>query len=391
MVTALKNSPNGDNSSSDSVNGATPNPANNSAGSNDSGSSNINTNPQGNNNNKQANKPKKTKSKPQKSKTQKGKNKPFKGQNNNNNVPNVNPKAYKTLNLSTALVATKFYNRNLVSMPFRNVYDETVVLEYKVEPINSRLILQANSWAKKIISQQELYLKAILNSTRTSSWEPLLMRCYIYSYYKAVLYALTDRRVAEIPDNMVSIYGHSILYQILLRPSFNFEYGMQFVKILQSCTDAEYQTIISRARQFDYLDSIINESPRFYMENAEFDRILSGLSAHAVSDTPQFTTFGNLESISRHLTKDNFPLLNSIYSSSSNIDKWYYMSKENCSLMDSTTLFGKACFITAKVDTLYNQFFDLNVINDNDSLVKYEVSALCGSNYPNPDKQSSGK
>lgn len=117
--------------------------------------------------------------------------------NNQNNASRVNPKAYKTLNLSTALVATKYYNRNLVSMPFRSIYDETVVLEYKVDPINSRLTLQANCWAKKIISQQELYLRSILNATSTSSWETLLMRCYIYSYYKAVLYALTDRRVAN--------------------------------------------------------------------------------------------------------------------------------------------------------------------------------------------------
>jgi hypothetical protein len=293
---------------------------------------------------------------------------------------------FKTDNLSTAPIAVKFFNQNLISESFRFIQNQVINIQLFIRPDKTRLEYQAQVWARKIISEQELYLRAICSASGISTQLKLLQECYIYSYYKSVLYALSDRRVAEIPEDSIVIKGHSILHNALLRPNFNFEHRDITINYNLDCTPEEYTYILEQARSYDYLNEYLISSTRFSLENEKLDRILNGLSDRWQSGYPEFEKFGSIDSSKVHLSIDNFPIGNSFYTSTpDNTAKFFYMFSTSNDLITESMLFGKACFFHCRNTAFCRNYYDLISQEDEGYLVKYEVSSLASSNYPNPN------
>lgn len=293
-----------------------------------------------------------------------------------------------TFNRSTGLITTKSYNSSVVSKSFTSVKDETLVLKMTVKPIKEKLEAQAQVFARKIISLDELYLKAILNSDDAPSrkWINILTNSYIYSFYKCLLYAIYHQKTAECPENSSVLLGHLIMYEALKKPSYTFENDDYTVSYQFRFTEEECKAIKDQALKYDFIKNYMDTSPRLFIENEKLDRVLNGLRREHSPGHPIITRFcDSSEHVLKHLTRDNYPLANSMYTSKSkeNTNKWFFCYSEGDSVLDSTTLFGKAMFVTALDDAVAGKYFDLNSDDDNNYLIKYETACLHGSSYPN--------
>jgi hypothetical protein len=294
--------------------------------------------------------------------------------------------SFSTMNLSTPLISTKFFNGSLVDQNYRYIRNRTITISLTLKPDKDRLRQQASVWARRIISDQDLYLRYILSESRRSSWATLLENVYIYSYFRSVLYALSDQRVAEVPENKVAIKGHAILYKVLLNPVHSFKHDDYTISYDIDIRQEEYDSIRNIASEFDFINNFMSSGTRFYLENSEYDRFLAGLYDVWQIGQPEYCTLGDYNELSKHLTVDNFPIGNSFYSSvgTENIKKWYYAFEVNSSIMTNSTLFGKSCFFCARKDSDCNAYYDLNTTDDQLYLVKYEVSCIASSEYPDP-------
>lgn len=291
--------------------------------------------------------------------------------------------AFETKNLSSVLISQKYFNSNAVITPFNSVNNTSVSIRLSLNPILSRLDKQAKVWAEKMYSNQNLYLKAIISDYR-ERWIDWLEKCFKYSYFKCVLCGLTDEIVAEIPSDVPVIAGHSILYYFLRQQSFTFKYNDISIRYYFDCTQDDYESILAQAKSYDFLKDSIIEGRRFFVENAELDRILRGLSDYSDDDSPRFMPFVDDEKTLQYTTMDNFSICNSFYKASSGTSElnWYYCYSDDVNILDPKTLFGKALFICAAKDESYFSYFDYNSQNDMNYLVKYEVASLCGSDFP---------
>jgi hypothetical protein len=291
---------------------------------------------------------------------------------------------FSTMNLSTPLVTTKHFNRNVVVQPYRVVKDQTIVIEYTVSLFKDRLESQAQVWARKILSSNQNHLRNILDS-RKYEWLSILTKCYIYSYFTGALYALTDQRVAEIPKNRSMIAGHAIFYHVLMSPGFNFKQKGQTVVYRPMVSKSDYASLLNIAKSYEFIRDNLVDGTRFSLCNAELDRALSNLHNELGPQDPQFLYLDDSSKIGNYLNQDCFAISNSMYMKRKKVLYWYYCSNENCSVIDGSTLFGKALFITSIDDGKVQNFFDSNLGSDDElSFVKYEVSALAGSEYPDP-------
>lgn len=292
--------------------------------------------------------------------------------------------SFSTTNLSTPVVAMKYFNQQMITEVYRFIQNATVVIKLFVKPITPRLERQAEVWADKIIMSQELYLKAILSSGNRNDWRRILIQVYVYSYFVCLLYALTDYRVSETPDDRVVIRGHAILYEALLQPSFTFYCNEQAIKYDIDCTEEEVTAILEQARTYPYIRDYISTGTRFSLQNPQLDRILKSLLANFSEGLPEYGILGDRENNKRYLSLDNFAIGNSFYTSESNEIKWFYSFNQSVNLMSNSSLFGKACFFTSRDDTEHTKYFDQIDGDDESSLVKYEVVCMAASMYPDP-------
>jgi len=300
---------------------------------------------------------------------------------------------FKTTNHSTSLVTTKFYNQSFITQPFRVVTDETILFPYMINPILSRLNKQAQVFARKLISMQEIEWRYVLNQY-PETWQGILENTYIYSYFKCLLYAVSDQRIAEIPDDFYCITGHSIMYNALKRSSFSFECDSIFVTYKHVCSAEHYTKLLGLARSYDYIDSCLQSDTRFYLENEYYDRFLRRIAAEMKGTKgPHFVEMTNSQNVKRYLTQDNFPLINTFYAQDSKgkVDEniWKYSFNQKTKIHSDSMLFGKAIFATELKDNLeVYDYFDKITVSDQSSLVKYEVSSVAGSTYPNYKEDS---
>lgn len=292
-----------------------------------------------------------------------------------------NSNAFSTSNFSSSLICKKFTNSMLIAASYRSITDQTLVVGLKVKPIQERLNAQANVWARKIFSMDELYLKKILSSN-DYKWISILEKAYIYSYFKAVLYALKDSVVAEMPDQTCFVAGHAILYNYLMKPSYTFKHDGFYITYNMRCSSEDLEVITTMANSYSFIKDYYSTGTRFYLENQDLDRVLDGLACNMKPDGPVFYRLSDQKAVSIHLTKDNFPFGNSFYSDKSELTDWYYCFNDKSSILDDGMLFGKACFIHSSDETDSSKFLDKMDQDDQYYLTKYEVSSLCGCMPP---------
>jgi hypothetical protein len=133
----------------------------------------------------------------------------------------------------------------------------------------------------------------------------------------------------------------------------------------------------------------MSNGTRFSLENPLFDRYLSGLQAHWKPGLPEYSKLGDKDELKKYTTIDNFPVGNSFYTTANTLmNRWFYAFSINSSIKTNSTLFGKACFFYARSSQQVENYYDLNIQDDQYYLVKHEVSCLAASTYPNPVVES---
>lgn len=304
----------------------------------------------------------------------------------NENISASN-KNFSTNNLSTSLICKRHFNTNVISEPFRNIEDNSLTFNFYINPIKSRLIYQSETWSKKLVSMSDLDLRAILSSNKSEEWESILQEVYIYSYFKSVLYGAISFKTSEVPEDKYFIIGHALLYHVLVRSGFSFiGYHGQYISYNIRMTDAQITFVESIAKEFKFLNYNDNSTfTRFSFEIAKYDRILENLSK-SVSNGPEFSKLGDIGRLEKYLSKENFCVCNSFYTKDKTVNDWYYCYSEKYDVLSGSTLYGKAVFLTSADDTFKYIYFDKNEKDDNLFLVKYEVSSVAGSSYPNVTK-----
>lgn len=292
-------------------------------------------------------------------------------------------RSFQSQNYSTARVSTMHLNNNVLASNYRTLRNSSVNLKISILPDKERLQLQANCWARRIVQLQELPLKHILGVFR-DRWISKLEKCYIYSYYRAVLYALTDDRVREFPIESYCPKGHAVLYEFLNKGSFSFRSNDIIVNYIFEISKEDYNTILTQAKEFDFIDDRLVSGNRFSLINEDFDGCMKRIHQENVSGSPDFANIDESEKVSVYLTRENFSIMNSFYKVENNKTIWYYSYHPNVTILCPELLFGKACFITSGSSTNIEDYFNKVTQDDENDLVKYEVAAICGSEYPDP-------
>jgi hypothetical protein len=242
----------------------------------------------------------------------------------------------------------------------------------------------AQVFARKCISMYEVEWRYVLNQY-PQQWEPLLKRVFVYSYFKCLLYATSNVVLSEIPDDTQVIIGHGIMYEILRKRTFSFESNGLTVCYKFVCDDDDFESILKLAKEYTYIDNNLIEGSRFSLEDEYIERYLRRIAKEMTgTQGPHFTKMKGSDKIGRYLTQDNFPIANSFYKKGSNENRWRYSFNSPAKLQESGMLFGKAIFVTesSSDNSVYSYFDEINR-SDDSSLVKWEVSAVAGSNYPN--------
>lgn len=297
--------------------------------------------------------------------------------NHNSDASHANTR-FQCENLSLAIITSRQYNKNIIVTPFIQIKDSEILLSYSIEPNKIRLVAQANTWARTIVSSQNLDLRRIIGS-RNDTWISELESAFIYSYFSCLLYSISAGRVSDISRTRKVIVGHGLMYSCLLSFGHTFRSNGFSVVYRFECDQENYDRIVTLAREFPFINDYLRTSPRFFLENERLERILSNLSE---SVAPEQTKFVELQSekYKNYLTKDTFPIANSFYASNGNESNWYYSINRSGTILNHSTLFGKALFVTAYSSNLPNYYDNINA-DDNYSLIKYELSHICGSEF----------
>lgn len=290
--------------------------------------------------------------------------------------------AFSTSNHSSVVVQKKFFNTNSITEPFIEVKTRDINIKYTVRPIKDRLEAQAWSFAQRVQSDYKNYLKDVLGS-RTEYWQYKLERAYIYSYYKCLLYSTMRGRIAELPDNTYVMIGHQILYHALQVPVRMFNINDMRVSYILDFSDEDLDFALNEAKKYDFISDYLGESPRFFLQNSSLDRLLQGLFEQIISGYPKVVKFYDEWRLSEtYLSVDNFALLNSFYTPSSKLDHWYYAFSEKNSILEESSLLGKALFVTCKETNEIDKYFESVEADDKFYLTQYELKAIAGSDYP---------
>jgi len=304
---------------------------------------------------------------------------PFRNQ-QETGTKNVNE--FKQLNFSLSSICDKAFNRSVVTGNFRDVSNVLIPIRLTIRPENERLLAQATVWADKIISIQELNLRYIIGGDERI-WKERLIECYVYSYYRSVLYALDDKTVAESDSPKFGLIGHIVLGQCLLRPSFSFSYKESTVQFVLDIDQKDVDAVFTASREFSYIGDFINDGRRFSLENVLIERRLNSLNDSFTKDEPKMADMVNPQSmVTTCLQSDKFSLGNSFYSESqSEGTKWFYSHMTNETIFSTPMLFGKSCFMVSKDDSQNSLYYESIVEDDLFYLVSREVTSICGQSY----------
>lgn len=289
--------------------------------------------------------------------------------------------SFMSKNLSTKLLTAKYFNSKVLNQPIVSIQDESLSINLSLKIFKDRLDAQAHVWAKRIISMENLSLRQIINS-KDETWLNELEKCYIYSYFSAILFALNSNRSAQFPKDRCFIQGHLILHKFIVSRTQNFDYDNFNIVYNFKINEDRYNEIIKIAKSYPFIEEGINEFLNFELSNSKCDSILGRLHDDIGPDGPSIVRYDN-QNTGLYLSKENFPIGNSFYSKSGISKEWKYTSVPDQNLLDKTTLFGKACFLCLFDDNDVSNLYDTMIYDDGYYLIKNEVTSICGNVYPN--------
>lgn len=296
-------------------------------------------------------------------------------------------RSFTALNLSTRVICAKQNNFSVITDTISAAKYSVIDLPLTIRPLEDELIAMADVWARKIVSDQNINLKKIINA-RSSMWEPTLRKAYVYDYFRNLLYGISEKRISEFPKGQVSLVGHSIMFEVLNKLSYIFEYDDITVRYCINISKSDYDYIFKLARSFNFIRDCMSpeDSSRFFLENVSLDRVLNGLNSECSAHGPHFYRHLNSNvnsNVTKYLTKDCFPVGNSVYSSENSRDKWFCCTIPDHDITTHSVMFGKALFFTSLDDKIFNRYYDYVDRSDDFVLTKYHVSSVCGWTYPN--------
>lgn len=295
---------------------------------------------------------------------------------------------FTSTNWSTNLLTTKYLNSKLLITPYSSLVIDSITQKYTIKINEERLRLQSLSFAQKIISMQEInYYRILRNYGSSDKFQSLLSEAFIYSFYKCLLYGIFDKRISDQPLNGICIAGHSVLYQSILCPSFTFRNGDIDVRYQFVFDEKDVKNFVSKAESHSFIKNyIINNEFRFTLENHSLDNILANLKIELdkVGSLVTLSKFDDPSILNTYLSRNTFGLLNSFYVKGENKEQhWRHVHADGILINNPQLLLGKALFISEFDETTSN-FHETVKTDDLQTLIKYEVSSVCGSVFPNP-------
>lgn len=311
---------------------------------------------------------------------------------NDRNVPDLSRTGnfnmltrYNPINLSGPLISKRVIDRNLLVNPARFSYQESVIMNFTVKPINSRLNRQALVWASKVDTLAEVDKYRIFGRERYSGYYVrLLQEIFVYSFYKSLLLGANEYRIDQVSDANHCLVGHSMLYYMLYKRKFSFDIGGVFVNYELNISQEDLTFITEEAKKYSFIrDSISEYTNRFNISNSVLERYIEGLvmSLSAAKSDILFVRLSDSVKIMNFTNISHNPLANSFWSKEQK--RWYYIYNEFSHINGDTLLYGKACFITYKGTGSPSLQDYQSVVNteDHEILVKYETSCVSSSKF----------
>lgn len=306
---------------------------------------------------------------------------------NPRNDDNRGNKRVNVSNLSRNFISRRYHSKYCLTRSYNQIRNATVTFPLTVRPDYDRLKWQSEIWARTIVGMPGINFRNILSSTNTKDWVVVLSNVYVYSYFKCLLYGLFAKNVSLIPLDTYVVYGHALMTSAVIKGYQSFV-GYEDINVYFSVEheDDDILYIEEIVRKFTFLEYKGIRRTGFSFENPEFDRILKELHNKCVNG-PLFLQMGLDDHIvETYFNKENFPFLNSFYVNIDGKSSWSYCHSDKHSILDISTLFGKALFFTLKQPTDDADLF-INCSDDDEFfLVQYELKSLTGYDFINSVK-----
>jgi hypothetical protein len=295
-----------------------------------------------------------------------------------------NDSLIRTTNYSSENIATKWFNQKIVFTPYTQSRNKTLIVKYSVVPYYHRLIQQAHVFAEKVLTLPEVIPSYLFNNYEKEIQSEKIRNTFIYSYLKSLMMGIYRIEVSEVPTSNYVLYGHNLLYHLMYvnngihsfsHSSYDIVYQFEF-------TEEDEKLLLELCKSFPFIRDHMATGNRFFIANPEMDKALNKLQEFIGNTGPQFAKLGDFTQSQNHLTKENFGFFNSMYSNTEDINNWFYMHQTNVSIIDSSMLFGKALFLKSRNDEFHRNFYEEIKQDDYLNLVKYEVTCIAGSTYP---------
>jgi hypothetical protein len=239
-------------------------------------------------------------------------------------------------------------------------------------------------FAEKILTLPEVIPSYLFNNYEKEIQSEKIRNTFIYSYLKSLMMGIYRIEVSEVPTSNYVLYGHNLLYHLMYvnngihsfsHSSYDIVYQFEF-------TEEDEKLLLELCKSFPFIRDHMATGNRFFIANPEMDKALNKLQEFIGNTGPQFAKLGDFTQSQNHLTKENFGFFNSMYSNTDDINNWFYMHQTNVSIIDSSMLFGKALFLKSRNDEFHRNFYEEIKQDDYLNLVKYEVTCIAGSTYP---------
>lgn len=296
-------------------------------------------------------------------------------------------------NLGTVLITKKFINQRYPTTSLPKILDNVIDLNFGIRPNCRRLKLQSNSFAQFVMTLENLNLKDILTSDDNSFNEKLLRECFIYSYYRALLYGIYDNKKNNMNTQIPCVIGHSIMSAAIRKKTITFFGNSLYVNYSINFDENDIKFINDSIKKFPFLQGANEPKLTEYGFNwfiSKYDRILillrKELSSRNVSRL--INIYDPL--VDGYLSQDNAPIFNSFYAtpkggrSELKLDDWFYTFNTSYSITEGSICFGKAVFLYTKSNADCKPYFDNLDMDDELNLTRYELSAIAGGEYPEP-------
>jgi len=281
-------------------------------------------------------------------------------------------------------------------------FDNTITMELELDLDVKHISLQADVFARQILSQKSKFdLKRFLGR-RDDEWERLLHEAYIYDRLRCVYYGITDCNTYRLPSNTYSFVGHTFLMHSLSKRNFQFSSGDEentytlYVRIKNKNIQEIFKPIfevfpdIEEGISYDpgvvsyvnaHYETVLNG---LYNAKKYLDKLNEGISKERLADIFSYEMIElNSNSIEQFFTDDSNPIINSFLGRTKT--EFFFIIPQASSTFNAlkfkeSTFISRALgFVSTQLSEKGNNFYTMaNRNTQNDVFTREELYSVTG-------------